>query len=277
MVEYTDPAKSYVLGHSGKELERLNAQAQLIDPITRQFFREAGLVTGMRVLDIGSGAGHVAVLAAELVGDAGEVIGTDTAPTAIARARARAEALSSNNVSFREGDPANMDFDQPFDAVIGRYVLMFQPDPAAMLRAVARHARSGAVIAFHEPDWVGVRSSPPVPLYDECCRWIIETMRLRGADMSMGIKLCGTFIAAGLPAPSMRLQSLIAGGSESRDQVRFKTDLAETLVAEMQRLGVANAEQIGIETLADRITNEVVARHSVIVGRSEICAWCRAA
>jgi SAM-dependent methyltransferase len=277
MVEYTDPEKSYVLGHSDRELERLNAQAQLIDPITRQFFCEAGLVTGMRVLDIGSGAGHVAVLAAELVGDAGEVIGTDTAPTAIARARARTEALSLNNVSFREGDPANMDFDEPFDAVIGRYVLMFQPDPAAMLRAVALHVRSGAVIAFHEPDWVGVRSSPTVPLYDECCRWIVETMRLRGADPSMGIKLCGTFITAGLPSPSMRLQSLIAGGSESRDQVRFKTDLAETLVAEMQRLGVANAEQIGIETLADRITNEVVARHSVIVGRSEICAWCRAA
>ena len=75
----------------------------------------------------------------------------------------------------------------------------------------------------------------------------------------------------------MQLQSVIAGGTECRDQVRFKTDLAETLVAEMQRLGVATAEQIGVETLAERITNEVVARRSVIVGRSEICAWCRAA
>ena len=198
-----EPTKSYVLGHSDKELERLNAQAQLIDPITSQFFREAGLTTGMRALDIGSGAGHVAVLAAELVGDTGEVLGTDTAPTAIARARARTEALSLHNVSFREGDPANMNFDRPFDAVIGRYVLMFQPDPVAMLRAVTRHARSGAVIAFHEPDWVGARSYPPVPLYDECCRWIVETMRLRGADMRMGIKLSGTFVAAGLPAPLM--------------------------------------------------------------------------
>jgi ubiquinone/menaquinone biosynthesis C-methylase UbiE len=129
MVESSDATKSYVLGHSDNELERLNAQGRLIDPITRQFFREAGLVTGMRVLDIGSGAGHVAVLAAELVGDAGEVVGTDTAPLAIARARARAKALSLNNVSFREVDPAEMDFDGPFDAVIGRYVLMFQADP----------------------------------------------------------------------------------------------------------------------------------------------------
>ena len=277
MIESTDPTKSYVLGHSDRELERLNAQALLIDPITRQFLREAGLVTGMRVLDIGSGAGHVAALAAELVGDAGEVIGTDTAPTAIARARARADALSLNNVSFREGDPANMDFDRPFDAVIGRYVLMFQPDPVLMLRAVAHHARSGAVIAFHEPTGLAFGRIPPVPTYDECCRWIVETMRLRGADMRTGIKLYGTFVAAGLPAPLMRLQSLIAGGTESGENVRFKTELAETLVADMQRLGVANAEQIGIETLAERITTEVVAHRSVIVGRSEICAWCRAA
>jgi SAM-dependent methyltransferase len=268
---------SYVLGHSDKELARLNAQARLIDPITRQFLVEAGIAEGMRVLDVGSGAGHVAVLAAQLVGDTGEVVGADTAPTAIARARARAEALSLDNVSFREGDPAHMRFDQSFDAVIGRYVLMFQPDPTLMLHAVARHARSGAVIAFHEPDWAGVRSYPPITTYDECCRWIVETMRLRGADMRMGIKLFGTFVAAGLPAPSMRLQSVIAGGSESRDQVRFKTDLAETLAAEIERLGVANASQIGIETLAERIANEVVARGSVIVGRSEICAWCRAA
>ena len=277
METHGDRTDSYVLGHSDRELDRLNAQARLIDPITRQFLSEAGLVKGMRVLDVGSGAGHVAVLAAELVGDAGQVIGTDTSPTATARARARAEALSLDNVSFRQGDPANIGFDQPFDAVIGRYVLMFQPDPAAMLRAVARHVRSGGVIAFHEPDWAGVRSHPPVRTYDECCRWIVEVLRLRGADARMGIKLHAAFVAAGLPPPSMRLQSVIAGGAESRDHIRFKADLAETLFAEMQRLGVATAEEIGIETLADRISDEMIARGSVIAGRSEICAWCRTA
>jgi len=277
MPEYFDAVGYYVLGHSDKELERLNAQARLIDPITREFFAEAGLVSGMRVLDIGSGAGHVAVLAADLVGDAGEVVGTDTAPTAIARARARVEALSLSNVSFREGDPTTMKFERPFDAIIGRYVLMFQPDPVMMLRTVARHARSGAVIVFHEPDWEGVRSYPPAPTYDDCCRWIVEAMRLRAADTRMGIKLYATFVGAGLPAPSMRLQSLIAGGAESRDLIHFKTDLAETLVVEMQRLGVATAEQIGIESLADRIRHEVVTRGSVLAGRSEIGAWSRAA
>jgi hypothetical protein len=59
--------------------------------------------------------------------------------------------------------------------------------------------------------------------------------------------------------------------------IGYAVDLVETLAAEMERLGVANAAQIGIETLADRITSEVVRSSSVIVGRSEICTWCRVA
>ena len=95
----------YVLGHSTRELERLSAQARVLGSFTRQVFREAGIVPGMRVLDVGSGAGEVALLAAELVGTTGEVIGVDKAPAALAVARARAAARSLPNVSFREGDP----------------------------------------------------------------------------------------------------------------------------------------------------------------------------
>lgn len=84
----------------------------------------------MRVLDVGSAAGDVAFLAASLVADSGEVVGVDRVPAALDLARARATARSLRNVSFREGDPGEMAFDRRFDAVIGRYVLQFQQDPA---------------------------------------------------------------------------------------------------------------------------------------------------
>src|ERR1700720_4114454 len=106
------PTRAYALGHSGRELERLSAQARLIDPITRQFFRDAGIVPGMRVLDVGSGAGDVSFLVADLVGDAGEVVGVDRSPNALAAARARAIAQSRHNVLFLEGDPAQMEFER---------------------------------------------------------------------------------------------------------------------------------------------------------------------
>ena len=269
------PTRAYALGHSDRELERLAVQARLIDPMTRRFFRDAGIVPGMRVLDVGSGAGDVAFLVADLVGDTGQVVGIDRVPAALVAATARAAALSLRNVSFREGDPSDMTFEQPFDAIVGRYVLMFQHDPTTMLRKLVTHVRRGGVVIFHEPDWDSVRSFPPAPTYDRCCRWIVETLRLSGADPRMGIKLHATFVEAGLPAPTMRLESVIGGGSNSSDQVHFKTDLACTLVPEMERLGVAPASEIDAQTLAERVLNEIIGSNSVIVGRSEIGAWSR--
>lgn len=269
------PAQGYVLGHSDRELNRLAVQARLVDPITRRFFQEAGLSVGMRVLDIGSGAGDVAFLAAQLIGDTGEIVGVDRAANALAVARERARTLSLRNVSFREGDPANMTFAEPFDAVIGRYVLMFQPDPATMLRKLVAHVRPGGIVVFHEPDWDNTRSFPSVPTYERCCRWIVETLRLSGADPRMGIKLYGLFVAAGLPPPLMRLESVIGGGANGSDQVHFKTDLACTLVSEIERLGVATALEVDVETLAERVFDELVRCDGVVVGRSEIGAWSR--
>ena len=108
----TDLTPAYVLGHSYRELERLQMQARLIDPITQRFFREAGIVSGMRVLDVGSGAGDVAFLAADIVGDTGEIIGGDRAAAALDTARARATARAQRNVVFHRGDPGEMTFDK---------------------------------------------------------------------------------------------------------------------------------------------------------------------
>lgn len=266
---------SYVLGHSERELGRLETQARLINPITRNFFRDAGIVPGMRVLDVGSGAGDVAFLAAEMVGVSGEIVGVDRAPAALAAARARAESRSLRHVTFLEGDPAEMMFDRPFDAVIGRYVLMFQQNPSAMLGKLAAHVRPGGTIVFHEPDWDGARSFPPAPIYDRCCRWIVETLRLLENETRMGKKLHSTFIAAGLPAPSMGLEAVIGGGTESAEGLRMIADLVDTMLPAMERVRVASAADAGLETLAARMIAEAVANDSVIVGRYEIGAWSR--
>ena len=152
------PVHAYVLGHSEREVDRLKAQALLIDRITERFFRAAGVSAGMRVLDVGSGAGDVAFLASRIVDAEGSVMGTDRAPEAVRVARARAADRALQNVSFVEGDPAELTFDEPFDAVIGRYVLQSQKDPAAMLRRLSTKVRPGGVVVFHEIDWAG-RSS----------------------------------------------------------------------------------------------------------------------
>ena len=268
-----DTPSHYVLGHSGDEMDRLNRQAALIGLFTRRFFQEAGVSAGMRVLDVGSGGGDVAILARELVGDSGEVVGADLSEQGIAAARARAAANGWRNVTFHVGDPSEMTFDRPFDVVLGRYVLMFQADPAAMLRRLAKHVRPGGIIVFHEADCNEAHSIPVVATYDRCWQWVMAAMQ--GADTSLGARLPSVFISAGLPAPSMRLEALVGGASESSNCIDLVVGLVATLLPQIERLGVATAAQVGLGTLRDRLMNETVAASSLLIGRSEIGAWCR--
>jgi SAM-dependent methyltransferase len=179
------------------------------------------------------------------------------------------------NVSFAEGDPAQMSFDQPFDAVVGRYVLLFQAEPEVMVGKLARHVRPGGLLVFHEPDWVNARSVPPAPTYDRCCAWINDAFLRSRIDANMISRLYAIFIGAGLNAPQMRMRTFIAGGLACGDFLQAVADLIETLVPTIERLSIASAAEVGTATLAERLQREISANDSVIVGRSEVAIWAR--
>src|SRR5262249_35018363 len=132
--------------------------------------------------DVGSGAGDVAILLADLVGPRGVVVGTDMSAKALTTATRRVAEAGLTNIVFREGDPSWMRFDEPFDAIAGRYVLMFIPEPAAALTRLSSWLKPGGIVAFHELDWESARSTPVAPLYDRCCALCVETLSRKGAD-----------------------------------------------------------------------------------------------
>lgn len=268
-------AERYVLGHSDGELDRLAVQARMIEPITRRFFSAAGIARGMRVLDIGSGIGDIAFLAAELVGDAGEVVGVERAAAAVTVARRRASSLGRHNVTFLDGDPAQLTFDRPFDAIVGRYVLMFQPDPAAWMCNLLQHLAPGGVVVFQEPTWTHAFSAPHVSSWQRCCGLVVEGLTAGGADPEMGTKLPAVFTAAGLPAPKVAMETVIGAGAGGVEQVHFTTDVLVTLLPELERLGRVAPGEIDAGTLGDRVLADIAASESVFVGRSEIGAWSR--
>jgi len=90
----------------------------------------------------------------------------------------------------------------------------------------------------------------------------------------MGIKLHSTFVAAGLPAPTIGLEALIGGG-EDMERIRFITEIVGTLRESIERAGIASASEMGIGTLAERIAAEAIATRAVMASRSEIGAWSR--
>ena len=73
MNQSNQSTQTYVLGSSSEETQRLQKQAQMYLPITQRFLQEAGITAGMKVLEVGSGAGDISLLVAELVGQGGDL------------------------------------------------------------------------------------------------------------------------------------------------------------------------------------------------------------
>ena len=264
----------YVFGHSESELRRLIDQSQFFGGLTEQVFLSAGLASGMRVLDVGCGAGDVSFLAAKLVGASGRVLGMDKSSASIAVARERAEAAKLQNVTFIQGDVADLSLKDSFDAVVGRLVLMYLPDPVAALRRMANHVRTDGLIIFHEMDTAGFRSLPYSPVFEKCAGWINETCRRGGIETQMGLKLYQTFLSAGLPAPQMILGARIEGGQNS-PAYEYVAQTVRSLLPMMEQFGVAKAEEVQIETLAQRMRDEVTTGGGVIVIPPLVGAWAR--
>ena len=103
-----------------------------------------GLKPGETVLDLGSGAGIDAFLAAEEVGPGGRVIGVDMTPQMLERARKNAASTGRANVEFREGRLEALPVeDGSVDAVTSNCVINLVPDKAAVFAEVARVLKPG--------------------------------------------------------------------------------------------------------------------------------------
>jgi protein-L-isoaspartate O-methyltransferase len=94
--------QAYALGSERPEIARLDGQAALYSEPTLHLLRSAGIGPGMRVLDLGTGLGHVAQLVADLVGPEGEVIGVDAEPALLEVAKSRSrDAVARTCTSSR--------------------------------------------------------------------------------------------------------------------------------------------------------------------------------
>lgn len=264
----------YALGYTEGEMQRLIRQSALYAELTENLLRSAGISAGMRVLDAGCGSGCVSLLAARLVGPSGAVVGLDRSPQAIALARSRADAEHLRHVTFIEGDLINPACQGSFDALIGRFVLMYLPEPAIALQKLSQHVRNGGIIAFQEMDISAARAVPRMPTWQMCSEWIRETFQRAGADIQMGPKLHTTFLHAGLPQPRMQLEARI-GSSPDFPAHEYITDLVMSLLPMMTKLGVASADEVGVETLVERLNEEMISSDGVMMLPSLIGAWAR--
>lgn len=263
----------YVLGSSEAEFERLERQAAFLSGLTRDVLASAGVAPGMRVLDIGCGAGDVSLAASAIVGPTGSVLGVDRDPEAVARAGRRVAHAGVGNASFRVADLSGDLPEGPFDAVVGRLVLMYSPDPAALLRRLRTLLVPGGILAFQEVDLPSARAVPPVPVFDEALARLVAVFSRGGADPRMGVGLDRAFRDAGLD-PTMSGACRMDGHGEGFCPT-WIAQIIRSSVPAMVALGIATDEEIGIDDLEDRIREGARRSRALLVGPLMIGAWAR--
>ncbi len=117
------------------------------------------------------------------------------------------------NVGFIAGDIRSDVPDDQFDAVIGRFVLMYLADPVEALEAAVAAVRRGGLVAFQE--WHAAdpfMSMPTVDVWDRTGALLVSTFGTAGTNLTMGLGLRACFEAAGLFEPNLRAESLVGGG-----------------------------------------------------------------
>jgi ubiquinone/menaquinone biosynthesis C-methylase UbiE len=257
----------YPFQSSEDERRRLIAQAGLVAPLTERLFEKAGITSGMRVLDIGSGSGDVALLAARFVGSEGTVVGVDRDPAQVAFAAQRAKAGGLANVRFITGDFREIQLSLPVDAIIGRLVLMYAADPLDALRRALRNLRAGGVIALQESviDYDGpVLIEPLDCLAAKAAEWFRAGFKHAGVHPRMGMRLFGLMRAAGLdPSVDVEMVVPIQQGPEGA-LFSILASAVRSQIPAILASGVATEAEIDIETLEERLIADAPA--SGVVG-----------
>src|SRR5499427_317511 len=196
----------YVMGHDHRERRRLLLQASILNPVTEQLFRRAGIASGMRVLDIGCGVGDVSLLAARLVGRYGSVTSVDIDPAALATLESRASSAGMSHIECIQADIHGWKPGRKFDAVVGRHILIHSKDPFAVVRDCAALLHERGLAAFHEYDFSVVhRGWPPTPLRDRLME-VFDRFFASATCANMGSRLWTLLVEAGFEPPDSRAE-----------------------------------------------------------------------
>jgi ubiquinone/menaquinone biosynthesis C-methylase UbiE len=246
------------MGSTEHERRRLFLQGSILNPLTEDFLKTAGISAGMRVLDLGCGVGDVSLLVARLVGPDGSVTGLDRDDAALETAQARAREGNLPQVLFEQTAFEDYQSKCHYDAIVGRHVLIHAPDPLAWIQKSASLLRPGGIAAFQEYDLSYFPSAEPeLPLFHECSEYLVALFRRVAAHADTGNRLYHWLHRAGLSPTHCQAVCLMSGGSDSPFYEWF-AETVRSVAPHLEQLGIVSATDLGLDTLANRLRDEAV-------------------
>jgi SAM-dependent methyltransferase len=262
----------YSLGSDPQELDRLDWQAALLEASTRLLLSHAGIAAGMRVLDLGSGLGHVAGLVGELVGPAGSVVGLERSPNMLRLATERTQRDGASNVTFIEGDVMSWRADTLFDAIVGRLILFHIPQPTDLVRHQVNNLRAGGLFFAADYDIGSCRVEPRVALAEEVLGWIERAFAAAGAHPRVGLRLRQILDHGGCARTEMLGAQLYSQPNEWTAPAMLATvvrSLAPIIIANR----IASADDMNVDSLEQRIAEALGRADAVMLLPTLVGAW----
>jgi SAM-dependent methyltransferase len=211
-------------------------------------------------------------MVADLLGPGGSVLGVDQAERLLEVAERRRAAAGVESIEFRQADARTFSASELFDAIVARLLLFHLRDREDVLRRQLDALRPGGTMVIVEFDIGAMRAEPEVPLVEDVRRWIEAAFRAAGADPRIGTQAGQLLRRAGFANVStLGIQAYFAPSDETGPLLC--AGVTRTLAPQIVAQGIADEAELGLDTLQERIAEQVVARDAVILPPTVVGAW----
>lgn len=231
---------------------------------------------GLKVMEVGCGNGELTRQLSTLVGPEGSIVALDNNCKALESAKAQIGLSKYKNMQFIEGDISNFPIDfslseaGSFDLLVGRRILMYLAQPAAVIKELSQYLKKGGIAVFQESDpTITPASIDEMPAHDQASEWLRAMLVKEDVHMTMGFNLPKTLAGSGLEFKKVFAEAVIQGQGE-------QFELADMIKLLTQRLlGAGIATQIEITHLIERLVEESKDKSNVYISDMSFCAWAQ--
>ncbi len=232
-------------GENQKELQRLRLQARAAMDLEKKMLDEAGLRSGMDVLDLACGPGIITTCLAEMAAP-GRVVGIDLSEQLLREAERHAEQAGISNIEFLQDDVYRLNLpESSFDFVYSRFLFQHLEDPSLALGNVYRILRPGGTVCLLDVDDTWLTLYPEPAGFSSFTAAAAAGQAASGGDRFVGRKLGRYLQQAGFGAVHVRVETVTSRLLGMRTFLDITTGFKrEQIPSEQRRKAQADLESI---------------------------------